>query len=535
MLGHRKLEADDYLTMLKRRIWLILIPAVLFSVIGVVVTFFIPAKYLSQTLILIDQQKVPEDIVKPVISSDLDSRLSAMKEQILSRSTLVPIIEQYNLYGGKHASMDDRLDLVRKDVLIKPIQSQIARSGGLPGFFIAFTASDARTAQLVCGKISSLFVGENLKNRENDAQGTTDFIKGQLDDAKRDLDDQDAKLAAFQRQYVGKLPTEGGTNVNMLTSLNTQLEAATQSLGRLEQDKSYQQSLLTQELQAQAAANSAAAVNAGAGGTAPGTQPAGPTLQQQQAELHNLLTAEADLKSHYTADYPDVINIERRITDLRKEIAQSEQASDAAPAKGSAAVNLNVPSRFDSPAVQQLRAQLRATELGLQEKRAEQAQLGSAVRLYQDRIASSPLVEEQYKELTRDYDTAKRFYDDLLVKSNQSKMATDLERQQQGQQFRVLDPPNLPDAPTFPNRAIFFGGGLILGLALGFGMAAFLEYKDTALRSERDVYAFTRLPTLGLIALSTQLTEKDKQTRTFNPFKRFFKPKAKESLASVTN
>jgi polysaccharide chain length determinant protein (PEP-CTERM system associated) len=533
MLGHRKLEADDYLAMFKRRFWLILIPAVLFSVLGVGVTFFIPAKYLSQTLILVDQQKVPEDMVKPVISSDLDSRLSAMKEQILSRSTLVPIIEQYNLYGSKHMNMDERLDLVRKDITVKPIVSQIVnKPGGLPGFFISFSASDARTAQLVCSRISSLFVGENVKRRENEAEGTTDFLKGQLDDAKRNLDDQDTKLAAFQRQYVGKLPTEGGANVNMLTSLNTQLEAATQALSRLEQDKSYQQSLLTQQIQAQQVGNSVSAVGAAPENTSGGGPSSAQAAQQQQTELHSLLVLQADLKSHYTADYPDVINVERRITDLRKEIAQTEAANEAAPGKASAAVNLNAPSRFDSPAVQQLRAQLHASEMGIQAKRAEQAQLSNAVRLYQDRIASSPLVEEQYKALTRDYDTAKKFYDDLLVKSNQSKMATDLEREQQGQQFRVLDAANLPDEPTFPKRSIFLGGGLFLGLALGFGIAAFLEYKDTALRSERDVYAFTRLPTLGLIALSEQSTQADKQGRKF---KWFFKPKAKEPLASVAN
>ena len=119
MLGHRKLEVFDYLAILKRRFWLILIPAVIFPILAYGWTFFIAPRYMSQTLVLIDQQKIPDSYVKPVISSDLESRLASMKEQILSRSRLQPIIEKYNLFGGQHASMDDRIDAARKAIEIK--------------------------------------------------------------------------------------------------------------------------------------------------------------------------------------------------------------------------------------------------------------------------------------------------------------------------------------------------------------------------------------------------------------------------------
>jgi polysaccharide chain length determinant protein (PEP-CTERM system associated) len=503
MLGHRTLTPEDYLDILKRRFWTILIPVVLFPILATAITFFIAPEFLSQTLVIIDRQKVPGEYVTPVVSSDVDSRLASMKEEMLSRSRLQPIIDRYNLYGNRRITADDRIDLVRKDINIKPIHSEIARTGGLPGFFILFRASDARTAQLACGDITSLFLSANLKSREDSAVGTTDFLKNQLADAKRDLDQQDAKLAAFQRQYIGRLPGETTPNVNMLTSLNTQLEAANQALSRMEQDKSYGESMLAQQVQLASTAVAAPAA----------TQTVTP--KAQEAELQTLLEQEAELTNHYTDDHPDVIAVRRKIAVLRKKMAEPV----AAPVPVVAAPT-NAPKRPESQGILQMRAQLKALELGIQSKRAEQAQLQGNIRMYQDRIQSSPLVEEQYKELTRDYDSAEKFYNDLLTKMNHSKMATDLERAQQGEQFRIMDEPNLPDGPTFPKRWVFFIGGLCVGLVLGLGIVALLEYRDTALRTERDVWAFTKLPTLAVIGIAEPFVVQTEKRGFKNRFKR---------------
>ncbi len=475
MLGHRVLTMEDYGAILKRRWWIIAIPAVILPIIAFAIALVIPPQYVSQTLVLVEQQKVPDEYVRPVVSEDLSGRLASMKEQILSRARLTPIIERFNLFGTGKGSMDDRIDATRKNIDITPIHSEIARTGGLPGFFISFKASDARTAQLVCGEITSLFVNENLKSRAGYVEGTQEFLKGQLADAKRNLDDQDSKLATFQRKYVGRLPGEEAPNMNMLTSLNTQLDAATQALARMEQDKSYEQAMLAQQQSISAQTTS--------GGTAP---------QAQQSELQGLLNEEADLTRRYTDDYPDVVAVRRKIKNLRQEMAAAPP-----PAPVPAA---STPNRNDSLSVQQLRAQLRSLEQGIQQKKHDQAMIQGQIRMYQDRISSSPLVQEEFKSITRDYTTAQAFYDDLLKKMNQSKMATDLEKRQQGEQFRVMDEPNLPDGPSFPNRRMFAGGGLFGGLCLGLMIVALMDYRDTALRSERDIWAFTKLPTLAVIA-----------------------------------
>jgi polysaccharide chain length determinant protein (PEP-CTERM system associated) len=477
MLGHRALTIQDYTTILKRKWWILAIPAIIFPIVGYGITFLVQPQYVSQTLVLVEQQKVPESYVKAVVTEDLSGRLASMKEQILSRSRLQPIIERLNLFAGQ-GTMDDRIEKTRKNIGITPIQSEIARSNGLPGFFISFKANDARTAQLVCGEIQSLFVNESISDREGIAAGTTDFLKGQLADAKAKLDEQDEKLRKFQQTYMGKLPGAESSNINMMTTLNTQLDAATQALSRMEQNKAYAESLMTIQQQNQPQTSEH-------GGVGP---------QAQQLELQRLLSEEADLTSRYTDDYPDVRAVKSKIADLRQKIAQAPPPS---PAPVSSA-----PKATDSVSAQQFRLQLRAMDQEIAQKKHDQAAIEAQLRTYQERVAASPEVEEEYKSITRDNQTAQAFYDSLLAKMNDSKMATDLEKRQQGESFKVMDEPNLPESPMFPKPPVFVGGGLGAGLALGLLIVGLLEYMDTAVRSERDIWAFTKLPTLGVIGFN---------------------------------
>lgn len=480
MLGHRALSVQDYAGILKRKWWIVAIPAVIFPIIGYGMTFLIQPQYVSQTLVLVEQQKVPDSYVKPVITEDLTQRLASMREQILSRSRLQPIIERFNLGANSKMSMDDRIDQTRKNIGIAPIQSDIAR--GLPGFFISFKAADPRTAQLVCGEITSLFVSANLSDRAASAAGTTEFLKSQLDDAKAKLDEQDARLAKFQQTYVGKLPGSETGNINMMSSLNTQLEATTQALQRLEQEKSYAESLYSLQQQT-------ANATGGEHGSAKGPQ-------AQLTELQALQTEEADLSSRYTDDYPDVLSVRRKIKELQAQMAAAPTTAATPPPIST------TPKPTDSISTLQYKTQVKAMDSAIAQKKREQADIQSQLHLYQDRVSSSPAVEEEYKSITRDNETAQAFYADLLNKMNQSKMATDLEKQQQGEQFRVMDEPNLPEEPSSPKRSAFVGGGLAIGLGLGLLIVAALEYFHTELQNERDIWAFTKLPTLGVIGFS---------------------------------
>lgn len=482
MLGHHALNFEEYISILKRRWWIIIIPAVILPILAVWISYRLTPVYTSQELVLIEQQKIPDSYVKPVVAEDLDSRLAMMKEQILSRSRLQPIIAKYNL-GNLKTSMDDRIDQVRKDIQIKPVHSDISGSGGLPGFFVTFEAGDPHTAQAVCREITSLFLTENLQSREQSAEGTTEFLREQLNEAKSNLDAQDQKLADFQRENLGELPDDQGGNMNMLSTLSSQLDAATQAISQLQEQRSYLEGLLAQQ-----------------GADSPITSAPGHPVQRaaaqptpdQAKQLQALENQEADLTARYTPDYPDVIAVKRNIADLKKEIAQN----------GAVTGPTGTVVHTESPAVLQLRSHIAAIDDAIQEKRREQSQIQRQMGMYQGRVQSSPLVAAKYKELTRGYQSAQDFYDSLLAKMNQSQLGTALEQQQEGEQFRVMDDANLPDAPTFPKRPVFAFGGLAAGLALGVLIVAMIEYRDKSLRTERDVWAFTKLPTLGIIALN---------------------------------
>lgn len=474
MLGHRTLAVKDYFDILKRHYLLILSCMVLLFGACLGVSYVLNPIYESQTLILIEHQRVPEDYVKPIVAEDLDARLASMKEQIMSRSRLEPIINRYNLFAGNKVTLEDRIEMTRKAINITQIHSETSH-GGMPGFFVAFDARDARTAQLVCGEITSLFVSANLSAQEQSAQGTTDFLRQQLDDAKRALDEQDAKLATFQEKYLGRLPDETSSNSNTLQALTSQLDATTQSINQMQQNETFLQTSIAQATHDQK------------GGETPAE------IDERQKELQSLIEQKRQLETQYTADYPDVIAISRKIADLQAEMSRPS----AAPAVKGAPV---VVPHGDLQQLRQLQAQLRAVQQSLASARQEQNSLRQRIHVYEARIEQSPMIEQEYKQLTRDHDTALQFYNSLLNKMNESSMAAALQLRQQGEQFTVMDPPNLPNSPKFPNHRLFAAAGLMAGLVLGIGIAVLLEFRDTSLRSEADIWELTNLSTLAVIS-----------------------------------
>jgi polysaccharide chain length determinant protein (PEP-CTERM system associated) len=477
MLGDRELSLHDYLAIARRRVWWLVLPTVIVPILTFLASFMIPNRYTSQTTVLVDQQKVPDTFVKPVVTEDLNGRLATMQEQILSRTRLQPMIVRFGLFKSDQGKvpMEELVDRMRKLITVTPIRANETKRGDMPGFAISFTAENARLAQQVCTEITSMFVSENLKAREQSAVGTTDFLRSQLDEAKRKLDDQDSKLAQFKMKYNGQLPENEPTNLSMLATLNSQLEATTQMLARAQQDKTYSESLLAQQTAAWRASRTTANPD---------------TLERQLTTLQSQL---ATLQSKYTDDHPDIIKLKREIAKLKKDLSENASASEVL-SKDANKAGLNQP-----PELQQLRLQIHQLESVVKERSSEQQRLRQQIGLYQSRVQLSPKVEEEYKQLTRDYTTAQKFFDDLLNKMTQSEMATNLERRQQGEQFRVIDPPNLPETPTYPKRWQFAAFGVLEGLGFGLAAVVILEYRDKVVRTERDIEYYLKLPTLAIV------------------------------------
>ena len=477
-MTERELTAADYMAMLRRRWVLIVVLTVIGGPIAYGVSRVLPDRYKSQTLVLVERQSVPEKIVESLDTEDLSQRLSSMQQQILSRSRLEPIINQFGLYSNEvnKVPMEDLVGRLQKAIDVAPILPMAeTQSRQLPGFYVNVTMGNARTAQQVCTAVTSMFIEENLRQRLQHSDDTTQFLVNQLGEAKANLDEQDARLAAFKSHYLGSLPDNEQMNLGLLTNLKSQLDAATQALARIQQEKSFTESMLLQQIAAWQA-------------TQTGRSPE--TLEQQLAALQTQL---ATLQSRYTDDYPDVIKVKNDIAALKKQIAQSD-SQKAASDSGKSQKNTLEPTQ-----IAQLRAQVRNLDQAIAEKAREQQGIQQQIKLYEERVQSSPAVEQQYKELTRGYQTALDSYNELQKKRNDSAMAAELNRKQQGEQFRVLDPANLPDKPSFPNRPLFAAGGLGGGLALGLGIAFLLEMKDSSLKTERDVEFALRLPVLAMI------------------------------------
>jgi polysaccharide chain length determinant protein (PEP-CTERM system associated) len=479
MIGQRELNFEDFLGIFRRRWWI----AFLCVIVGVSAAYalchVLPKRYTSTTVVLIEPPTVPENYVQPVVTGSLNERLASMQEQILSRTRLQPVLEQFNLYrqDRNRLPMEDLVDRLRKAIDVEPMQpTPGTRSNALPGFTVAVTLSTPQLAQQVCAQITSMFMEQNLRLRQSQAEDTTNFLSSQLKDAREKLDEHDAKLATFERRYMGVLPNEQNANMNLLMSTTQQLEAVGQTLSRAQQDKAFAQTVLSQQLEAWKASQSDQTPE---------------TLEQQ---LRNLQAQIVILKSRYTDDYPDVIKAKNDIAELQRRIREERTQSK----QGTAAESAETPA-VEPPQIQQLRVQIHQDNVAIEQATKHQEQLQKQIHALQAKMQLSPSVQEEYKRLTRDHQTALDFYNSLLKKQKESAIATDLERRQQSEQFRVLDPANLPDRPSFPNPFRFYPGGGGAGLMLGLGIVALVELRDKKIRSERDVLYFLELPTLAMI------------------------------------
>jgi len=454
----------------KRRRWWILIPSILCPIFGIGLTYVIKPVYTSKAFVLIEQPKVSEKFVTQVNTDQLDARLMTLREQILSRSRLEPIVVRLGLYQGSSSgmSMEEKIEKLHKAITVKMIAPEGAAR--VPsGFYITATAESAQKAQQICTDILSMFMEENVKLRQKRAAGTTEFLSEQLRESKRKLDEHDAQLAEFKGKYLGQLPSDEQRNLELLTSTRARLEALNQALSQAQQQKIIEESALSQLTSRRVAPTEA-----------------DPT--DVQKELTNLRSQLASLQSRYTDQHPEITKIKAQIQLLQNEMRASSNSPSPAPAKDDVIV--------DSPEARQLRIALRVTEENIRSKLAEQAKVEGQVRTLQSRLQLSPIVEERYKALTRDHDTALQFYNELLSKKTQSEMSTDLERRQEGEQFGVMDAPSLPNKPSFPERIKFGLAGAGAGLLLGIGLALLLERREQFIRNEEDVVRILDLPLL---------------------------------------
>lgn len=440
-------------------------------------------RYKSSTLILVEQPTMSQNYVVPNINDDLQTRLQTMTEQILSRSRLLVIINKLHLYGATQGTLadDQKVAGMRKDIGI-----DLVRNPGrtdISSFTISYSAADPHLAQQVTAALTGLFIGENLKMRQQESEGTTDFLEKQLEDARQTLSEQEAKVRQFESEHGGALPAQEQGNIQILAGLQSQLQSDQDALNTARQQRVYLQALLEQERKAQASLT--------------GTDQAGvsaPTdLATINQQLDTLRAELAGLSSKYTDRYPDVQRLKDQIARTERE---KQNLIAAAKSRSTGATQQSDDTTL-SAAGRQLLGQLDANQLEIANRESSVESLKSRVNEYQGRLNLLPATEQGLAELTRGYDQSKANYDDLLKKKEGSEMATSMEEMQQGERFTTLDPPNLPPAPYYPNRLVFCGIGLGVGLALGLLFAGGLEFLDDRLYSGKEIKALLPMAVLS--------------------------------------
>ncbi len=431
--------------------------------------------YRASTLVMVEKQKVPADYVKPTVTSGMEERLSTIEQQITNRSNLERIVQEMDLYPELRTS-----EPIEKVVRVARANLTVAKKGDSV-FTIYFKDPDPVKAANTANRVAELFILENLKLRENQAQGTSTFLEAELEQTKRKLEDQEAKIAAFKSMYMGQLPEQRDTNLQAVGQLQDKLEINMDALDKAETRKIILQRQIA-ELSRPIPLPQAAPV------------PAAPSGPKAPTRLEQLQTQLAELRSRYTAQHPDVIRLEAEIEQVRKLESGEQIEVSEAPAMPPP------PQTYTPRADPRLLAQVEAVDLEIRSLHAERARILADIGNTQLRLENVPRVEQQLLSLTRDYDNIQRSYESLLAKRIDAKLAENLEKSRQSEQFNILEKAIPPVDPYSPNRLLFLAIGLAGGTLLGM-VSAFLRDQTDSTFAEGDAlqHAFPGVQVLATI------------------------------------
>jgi len=466
-------SVEEYWAIVLRRRWWILLPMFICWALVWAVGWLLPTTYKSEAEVLIQQRQVTQQDVAPSVS--LQDRLQTITQQILGRPQLQAMIDRDGLYPKRHSvsgllDSDDPVEQMRKDINIELV-ARPDHPDDLTAFKIDYTARSRELAQQVNSELISMFISVNLESQQQDSQSAATFLASQLASAQSQLEDQEAKLRAFREQHLGNLPDQLQTNVQLLNGLQGQLDTDQRALDAAKQQKLNLESQLQQAVTEQADVGS---------GDSSATSP-----DALNKELHDLRAQLADARTRYTEDYPDVVTLKDKIKEVEADLADSEKAAKAKSAADTDSTG--DASDASSPQVIQLRGQLKSNEFEIQNDQRHIAEVESQIGTYRARLNMSPETEQEMDDVSRGYEEAKATYDSLLQKQNQSQGETNVDQSEHWVQFRIIDPPSLPDKPESPNHLQISLIGLAAGIGIGLGLAAILELTNARVWHEKDL------------------------------------------------
>lgn len=466
MAEFNKFNIEEYFEIIWYRKWLAIIPMVVLVLATAIGSQFMPDVYRAQTLILVEPQKIPEEFVRSTISVDLERRISTVREQILSRTRLENIIHTFSLYSELVAvmPMEDVVEIMRNNIKV------IVQ--GRDSFRIMFMGHDPYIVQKVTEKLTLSFIEESLMDREKQATSTLSFLDGELERIKKLLEEQEQKVRQFKQQHLGELPEQQDGNQRKLDRLQEQLQIHSVELAEAENRKIILQSALA-EL-------SSSSITQGGSGD----------VVSIDRQIERLEASLANLRLKYTDAHPDVKKVLSDLEGLKK-----KRAGEVSQGNGD---NYQVTSQN-----RELVSQLKKINLDINTLRLERSRTRAEISTYQRRVELSPKIESELQILTRDYEKSEEEYNEMLKKKQEALRAANLEIEQKGEQFKIIDHARLPISPYSPKRMRLVLLSMMLGLGVGLGAVFTAEHFDHSFRNAEDLEDTTQISVLAAVPMFT--------------------------------
>jgi polysaccharide chain length determinant protein (PEP-CTERM system associated) len=491
MLPGKTFSPEEVLQILRKRVWLVLVPFAIVSAATAIVARKLPDVYRSEALIYVVPQRVPESFVRSTVTNPLQDRLMSIAQTILTRAQLERIILELNLYEKERRDGEIMEDIVNR-MRNTDIQTRVERGDA---FRIAYTGTDRRLVKEVADKLSNLFISENVRNRGNQAEGTSQFLESSLEDVRRNLQDQERKMAEFTRKYSGELPTQMDSNIQAQRSVEMQIQSLVESIDD-DRDRRLNLEKLIADLEQ---GISDVPVSPEAGGTT--TSSASTKAQRLAAARADL----ADLEKRYGPGFSDVRKAQALVKSLEDEVNAESQPGNPGDRPPMTATEIARRRTLDN-----YRAMLTQLERKIAENQKEEARLRGIVGAYQRRIEAAPSRGTELTELTRGYDTAKGMFESRYKNLEDAKLAASLETRAIGEQFTLLEQARAPERPFKPNRQAINVFGMIAGLGCGLVLVALLEYRDKSFKSDDEITRVLTLPVLAVVPFMQTAVEKRK-------------------------
>ena len=474
------MEIGDYVGILRRRKWALILPVVLVIGLACAVALLLPSIYKSTATILIEEQDIPADFVMTTVTGYAEQRIQSTQQRIMSSGNLMEIIQRFNLYPEylERWTTNEIIEKLREDIELELISvDTIDRRTGRPtaatiAFTLSYEGKSASTVQRVTDTLVSLFLSENLQVRQRQTTETTEFLEDEAERVRAQLDDLERALSAFKEQHINSLPEMLQVNIRALDNYEGTVDRVDEQIRMLKEREGYLQTQLASI----------------------------PETENTEKDRLRILELElVDLKSRFTEDYPDVRKMQREIDDLKKKMA------------GKAALPDNQRETPDNAAYITLASQLSSTRAEIASLIQQKTDLAVKVEDYRKRIENTPKIEQSYNTMMLDRNNTQAKYEDLLRKAMEANVAMGLEKEQKGERFTLIDPARLPEEPYKPNRLAIVLIGVVLGLGAGVGFAALREFSDPAIHNVEGLAKVSTLPIL--VTIPEILTRTDLKKR----------------------